>query len=235
MTKSRGIAGPRDYWTPEDEQRLAELFPHSSTRTVAAAFNRTEAKISAKAARMGLRKSAEYLASPDACRLRRDCQAGIRYRFPKGNVPWNKDIPRRKGWAPGRMAETQFKKGCRTGRANMNYKPIGAERISKDGYLERKIHDGLPMQSRWRAVHLLLWEEIHGKVPKGHALAFRNGHRLDVRIDNLELITRRELMARNTFHNMPEPLPELVLLRGRLNRKINKRTRAHEEQDGRPA
>ena len=79
-------------------------------------------------------------------------------------------------WSKGRKignnigsAQTQFKKGERTGRAAELYKPIGSERLHVSGYLERKIHDGLPMQSRWRFVHLLNWEAENGPVPEGMA------------------------------------------------------------------
>jgi hypothetical protein len=90
-------------------------------------------------------KSEAYLASPAACRLRRGDNIGAPYRFTKGHVPANKGL-RRPGWGPGRMKETQFRKGERQGRAVKLYKPIGTERVSKDGYTERKINDGLPLQ-----------------------------------------------------------------------------------------
>ena len=46
--------------------------------------------------------------------------------------------------------------------------------------MERKIHDGLPLQSRWRAVHLLNWEAINGPIPKSHCLKCLDGNRLNV-------------------------------------------------------
>ncbi|WP_210237328.1 hypothetical protein, partial [Mesorhizobium sp. M3A.F.Ca.ET.175.01.1.1] len=86
--------------------------------------------------------------------------------FEKGSIPFNKGKPHP---ARGRAAETQFKKGSMTGAAAAKYKPIGTERFNKDGYLERKIHDGLPLQSRWRLVHLIRWEELNGALPAGEA------------------------------------------------------------------
>jgi len=99
------------------------------------------------------------------------------------------------------MRETQFQKGMRRGVAVQLYKPIGTERLSKDGYLERKVNDDLPLQARWRAVHLVEWERVNGQIPAGHALVFRNGDKTDIRLDNLELITRAALMKRNSVHN----------------------------------
>ena len=63
----------------------------------------------------------------------------------------------------------------------------------------------------------------------------RRDHRLDVRLDNLECITRRENMARNTVHNLPKPLAETIQLLGALNRQIRRRAHAREKQDRRSA
>lgn len=92
--------------------------------------------------------------------------------FPAGHVPQNKGktMPYN-----ANSAKTRFKKGHRGGRALERYKPIGTERLSKEGYVERKIHDGMPLQSRWRAVHLIRWEEENGPVPEGHCLKCVDG------------------------------------------------------------
>ena len=62
-------------------------------------------------------------------------------------------------------------------------------------------------------------------MPQGHAVVFKNGNKADIRIENLELITRRELMARNTVHNLPPAIVQVVQLRGALVRQINRRTK----------
>jgi hypothetical protein len=157
-----------------------------------------------------------------ACRLRRDDHPGQATQFQKGQTPWNKGTHYTAG---GRSAETRFKPGERRGVAVNLYKPIGSERISKDGYLERKINDGLPLQKRWRAVHLIEWEAINGPLPAGHAIAFKDGDKTNRAPDNLELITRAELMRRNTVHNYPKEIAKLVQLRGALVRQINRKTR----------
>ncbi len=226
-------AGKR-LWEPEDEALLRARYPHEPTAMLARELRRSLSATYGRAMKLGLEKTAAYLASPDACRLRRGDNVGAAHRFKKGHVPANKGV-RRPGWSTGRMRETQFKRGQRRGVAVHLYKPIGTERISKDGYLERKTNDGLPLQARWRAVHLLLWEAAFGPVPKDHAIAFRNGDKRDIRLDNLECISRRELMARNTVHNLPKPLAETIQLLGALNRQIRRKTRRHEEQDRRPA
>jgi len=105
-------------------------------------------------------------------RKRKGWKTGRTGCFVKGQAPLNKGKP----CAPGtggrhpNAQRTQFTKGERRGVAVKLYKPIGTERRAKDGYLERKIHDGLPLQSRWRAVHLIEWEAVNGSIPEGHCL-----------------------------------------------------------------
>ena len=226
-------AGKR-LWSAVDDVLLLARYPHESTAAIARDFRRTVSAVYGRAAGLGLAKSAEYLASPAACRLRRGDHPGAAFQFRKGHVPANKGL-RRPGWAPGRMKETQVKKGERRGVAVRLYRPIGTERISKDGYLERKTNDDLPLQRRWRAVHLLLWEANNGPIPKRRAIAFRNRDKRDIRLDNLQCISRRELMTRNSVHNLPKPLVETIQLLGALNRQIRRKTRSHEQQDLRPA
>lgn len=230
MTKRRIHLRPRRFWTPAEDKALRRRYPHERTATLAAAINRTIESVYNRAQILGLEKSAAYLASPDACRLRRGDNVGAAFRFKKGQTPANKGL-RRPGWSPGRMKETQFKKGVAT-----NWHPVGATRLV-DGYLYRKISDvrNVPWTRNWRQEHYLIWESAHGPIPKGHNVGFKNGDRTDIRLDNLELVSRRENMARNTVHNLPRPLAQTVQLLGALNRQIRRRTNASEEQNRRPA
>lgn len=219
-------AGKR-LWSAADDATLRRRYPHEPTAVLSGALRRSTAAVYARADILGLHKSEAYLASPAACRLRRGDNVGAASRFRKGQVPPNKGL-RRPGWHRGRMQETQFKRGERSDVAVKLWKPIGTERISKDGYLERKINNDLPLQRRWRAVHLIIWEAAHGPLPMGHAIVFKNGDKADIRLDNMECITRASLMARNSIHNWPQPLRNTVQLLGALNRQIRKRT-SHEE------
>lgn len=201
---------------------LREQYPHMQTKVIAAMLDRSLSTVYQTAARLGLAKAPEYLSTPAAGRLRPGDRRGMAFRFLPGMVPANKGL-RRPGWAPGRMRETQFKPGERRGVAVRLYKPIGTLRVTKDGYLSRKVNDGMPLQRRWRLEHLIVWEAANGPVPKGHAVSFINGDRKDVRLENLRLVTRASLMRRNTIHNYPQPIPKLVQLRGAVQRQINRR------------
>lgn len=125
---------------------------------------------------------------------RKGWNTGRTGQFPKGNVSHNKG---KKGQCAPGSEKGWFKKGGRTGRANDLYKPIGTERLSKDGYLERKIHDGMPLQSRWRAVHLVEWEKKHGPLPKGMCLKCLDGDKTNTNPSNWEAIPRALLPRLN--------------------------------------
>ena len=205
-------------WLAVELSALADLYPRHTNATLAATFGRTESAINARAAKSGLVKSAEF---------KRDC--GLRSGYRRGDVPWNKGLAFDSG---GRSAETRFKPG-RPAREARNYLPLGSLRLSKEGHLERKTTDdpAIAPARRWVGVHRLAWQEAHGPVPAGHAVAFKSGRRTTdadaITADAVELVSRAELMRRNSVHNYPPEIARLVQLRGALNRQINKRqTRA---------
>lgn len=173
MTKRLRASAPRRFWTAVDDAVLRDLYPDFPTAMIAREMQRSLSAVYARAAFLNLTKSQAYRDSPYASRLRRGDNVGARFRFQKGHVPANKGL-RRPGWSPGRMRETQFKKGVRRGVAVTLYKPIGTERLSKDGYLERKVNDNLPLQARWRAVHLMssrLSRRMSPRLPFRKAIA----------------------------------------------------------------
>jgi len=212
-------AGKR-LWNPCDDKLLRKLYPHESTQSVAVKLRRTVSSVYGRAGKLGLAKTDEFIASLVASS--RLGEVGARFRFGKGHVPANKGL-RRPGYAPGRMRETQFKKG----HLPLNHMPLGSTRLV-DGYLYRKIADTrhVPWTRNWVVEHVRVWEEANGPLPPGHAIAFKNGDRTDIRLGNLECITRRELMARNSVHNLPKELVGVIQLMGVLNRQINKRSKA---------
>lgn len=223
--KKLGIQRHWATWSAAEEAVVRAEFPNTRTADLAGRLGRTTTAVQNFAYMLGLRKSQVFLYGQESGRLHAGEPRGVEFRFQPGQTPPNKGL-RRKGYAPGRMRETQFKPGHRAGVAVRLYKPIGAERVSVDGYRERKVNDDMPLQARWRGVHLLVWEAAHGPVPKGHAVRFINGDKTDMRLDNLELLSRAALMARNTVHNYPPPVVQAIQLLGALNRKIRRRDRA---------
>ena len=59
-------------------------------------------------------------------------------------------------------------------------------------------------------VHLLVWEAAHGPIPAHHAIIFLDGDKKNITLGNLELVTRTELMRRNTIHNRGPEIAQLI-------------------------
>lgn len=196
-------------WTEYETEQMQKLYPNTSTAEIANLLNRTEKQVYAKAKCMGIKKSKEYLASPAAGQLQHRLDAGMSTRFVKGGTSWNKGqsgLP-----VNERSIATQFKKGI----TPHNSVPVGTE-VVIDGYLKIKV--GEPKQ--WKFVHRKNWEESNGSIPKGMALIFKDGNRMNCAIENLELLTRKELMSRNTIARFPPELRSTIKLMAKVKRKI---------------
>lgn len=192
-------------WTQQDDAQLAALYATMSAIDIAAVMGVNRSSIKNRVHKLGLKKPAGYVNS--GC-------------FKPDGEPWNKGKPFDSG---GRSHETRFKAGQRP----HTWHPIGHERVTKAGYRERKLTDTGITRHDYVGLHVLLWREHNGDIPGGCAVVFRNGDKNDIRIDNLECITRAELMRRNSYHTRyPQEVRSLVQLRGAITRQINKRAKA---------
>lgn len=216
----------RQAWSAADDALLRRLYPDNPTGVIASRLGRTVTAVYAAARVRGLTKSDAYLAGPEAGRL--DGVRGANTRFRKGHTSWNKGTHFQAG---GKSVQTQFKPGQYNGRAAQLVQPVGTRRVNADGYLDVKLNDEPgPQHRRWKCVHRLVWEQAHGPIPKGYAVVFRPGRRTtveaDITLDALELVTRAELMRRNSVHRHGPEIAQLSILRGALTREINRRTSA---------
>lgn len=210
-------------WTAIDDALLRQFYPDWPTAMLAQVFGRTPRAVTQRAVKLRIGKSAAFLA------------ANALGRFQTGQTPANKGL-RRPGWAPGRMAQHQFKPG-RPARLARNYKPIGSYRISRDGALEQKVTDdpNVYPARRWKAVARLVWEAAHGPVPAGHVVVFREGRRTtvpaEITLDRIEMISRVELQRRNSIHTrLPPELVDVIRLKAAIKRRLTNRRKRDEEQ-----
>jgi hypothetical protein len=190
----------KQWWTAADDERMFADFPRMRTATLAERMGRTVNSVRTRAVFLGLRKTADTLRAITAERV---CASNAG-RF--GNRPaWNK----------GKRGEYHISHGA----------PLGAERI-RDGYLFRKVTLDGPYSRRWRAVHVITWEALHGAVPRGYAVSFKDGDRTNVEASNLELITQADNLARQSSQNYGPELFKLLMLRGQITKALNKREKA---------
>lgn len=123
--------------------------------------------------------------------------SGLTGHFEKGHVPWSK------GKTPEQICKTpEALERCKAGRFHKghvpyNCLPVGVEVIKDDGYWWRKV--GEP--NKWRQLHRLKYEEIHGvKLKDNELVIFLDGDRNNLDPDNLVRITRRENQMLNRKH-----------------------------------
>lgn len=221
ITRRSKAQNQRRRWTPAEEERLWALFPDTPLPDLVQIFGRAAAAIYGKAYSLGVKRSQAYLAEHGG---RFNGESGLVSRFAPGHRPWNKGLSITVG---GRAPETQFKPGDMP----HNNLPVGAERITRDGIRQRKICDDGPAYRRWKSVHMIIWEEANGPVPPGHIVVFRdrNARRDEILIADLELVSRRENMLRNTIHRYPPELKDTIRQLGRLKKAI--REASDEEQN----
>ncbi len=187
-----------------------------STKEVAKALQRGISGVYRMAALLGVKKARAFL---------------VATQFKSGGVPANKGL-RRPGYGPGRMKETQFKPGQRSGAAAKNWVPIGTILPDSDGYLRIKVRDavhgkeaaGYGNPKVWPMLNRYIWEQHNGPIPPKHIVVFRDRDRTHCTIENLELISMAENARGNTmWNNLPRELAEVIQLCGALNRQIRSR------------
>lgn len=113
--------------------------------------------------------------------------------FKKGSVPFNKG----KKWTEY-MSEEKQKNCCKTtfkkGNIPANHRELFEERISRDGYIEIKIFE----PNKWEKKQRYIYEQNHGKIPKGYNVIFADGNNRNFDIDNLILVSDAENLIMNS-------------------------------------
>ena len=108
--------------------------------------------------------------------------------FSKGNIPHNKG----KKMPPEvyeKAKATMFKKG----NIPSNYRPVGSERTTVDGYREIKVAD----PNKWELKHRYIYEQHFGKISKEDIVIFLDNDKTNFDINNLKCITRKEHLYMN--------------------------------------
>ena len=205
-------------------------YPVTRSTVLAESMGRSLLAIYRMAGKLGLTKEPGYMSDVNGPILR---VVGAAHRFKPGQKAWNHGKPGSTGLHP-KSVRSQFKAGTVNGRAAEIVQPVGSLRITKDGLLQRKIGtQSGPSNLRWRSVHELVWIAAHGPVPAGNIVVFRPGQRTtveaEITLERLELVSRAELLRRNSVHRHGPEVARLSQLKAAIQRHINRRTRAAEE------
>lgn len=198
-------------WPDVDLKLLRNLYPDTPTQEIAKKLKRELQAVYGMATNLGLRKSESFLHGPHSGRLTKDNAEAIggKSRFQKGQVPWSKG--KKIGSHPNSV-KTQFQKG----RMPHNWVPVGTRVVATMGYLKEKVAE----PNVWEFCHKKLWTELKGPVPKHHMIAFRDGDRMNVTIDNLECVSRQEWIKRYTMRNYPEDVQAAIHALAGVKRRL---------------
>jgi hypothetical protein len=196
----------RSTWTAEQVALLFELYSDSSRLELTEVIGKSHDQIRKQAHRLGISKSKEYLIGKSLIYPVKE--RGEKTRFAKGHATWNKGLTGVNG-----QSNTKFKEG----NSSHNTLPVGATRVDGRGYVEVKIDN----TNAWKLIHVLEWEKFHGPVQSGFCVIFRDGNKSNTSIENLELLSRAELMQRNSIHRYPQELASAIRLVNKLKGRIN--------------
>ena len=195
-----GIVRKVNVHHPWTQRQLNYMKKHYADTPMAELRRRTghgEKSIWKRAAAMGLRKSPEFI--QECGRRAAQHPKSVASRFQKGHVSHNKGKREWQFRSPesiARCAATQFKPG----QLPHNTKPVGYERVNKDGYLLIKVEGEHQMVLKHRHV----WQQAHGEIPRGHNVMFRDGDKRNFSLDNLELVSRQEAARRQVLKETSE-------------------------------
>jgi len=202
-------------WYKEEDELMRKYYPYEFTERVAVRLNRSIKSVYSRATILGLKKSPEFQKELNEYYGEVLKREGKSTRFSNGHVPVNKGKKQTEDMSPEmieRSKATSFKKG----HLPHNHKQIGHQRITKDGYIEVKVAE----PNRFVLLHRWLWKIWNGPIPKGYVVTFKDGNSQNCNIDNLECISQKEHMAKNTIQRYPDELKNLIRLQSKLNKKI---------------
>lgn len=197
------------HWTQEQIQTLIKLYTDHTAAEIGTILGHPERAVANKAWKLGLRKDKQWRIE----RLSRNY-------FKPGQPAPNKGKTWNDMFTPEqqeKIRQNLFKPGSRP----HNLKPVGYEMKNKNGYWMVKVAD----PNVFKLKHRILWEQHHGPIPEGITIAFADGNKDNITIENLIAETKLDRFSRccSMHTTMPPQLRELYILKGQLKRQINKK------------
>ena len=143
-------------------------------------------------------------------------------RFKKGNVSHTKGKKLEDFMKPEtikKFRQNQYKVNSIPHNAKKDFEET--QRTDKSGRVYTMIK--VPGQRKLILKHRYVWEQHNKKkIPKGFNIVFKDGNTQNFDIENLECISNYDLMKRNTLHNYPDEIKEIINIKAQITRQINK-------------
>lgn len=197
-------------WTESELNYLRKHYPNERTIDIGIHLGRTENAVNRKAYELQVKKTREF--------MRKQLEGGAAYRFKKNHNTHNKN----KKWnewmseeSRNKLLKTTFKKG------NQPHNTLEDGAITIRADKSRKNYYFIRLEkAKWIALHVHLWKQHHGEIPKGKIIVFKDNNPMNCTIENLEAITRIENMKRNTIHRYPNELKQTIKLLKNVKSKL---------------
>ena len=173
MGRTKGVKNkkPQHKWSQEEKQYLASIVKGKTYKELVTLMNE--------------KFDYEFSSQQIEGALRRyNLKTGNTGQFKKYQEPWNKGL---KGYMGAN--KTSFKKG----NIPPNYKSVGSERVTRDGYTEVKIKD----PNKWELKHRHVYKKHYGEIPSGYNVIFADKNISNFDIDNLILVSKAEMLMLN--------------------------------------
>ncbi len=178
---TRGEEKLRRITTPEQDELVRQRYRNSGKGS----FKEVQDFLKTLGVSMTLAQVKGYLS-------RKHIRLGVYGWFKKGSAPANKG----KKMPPEvyfKCRPTMFRKG----NIPVNHKPVGSERIDKDGYIMVKIAE----PKKWRQKQRIVWERETGeKLKRNEYIMFLDGNKLNCDISNLAKVTQSQMLRINQNH-----------------------------------
>ena len=201
-------------YTEEELEIITKLYATTPAKIIATWMPHSYISISKKDHTMVLRKTKEYLSVQcikiALAKWQNDKTSSIARKtcFIKGHTPWNK------GQKLSNEHVAKLTGTYKKGNLPHNNLPIGITR-NIDGYNEIKYAN-----HKWMSLARYNWQQVHGEIPKDMCVFKLDGDRLNDDINNLCLVTRKDLAQLNRKHNkIPQELKEVQILVNQIKQK----------------
>ena len=193
-------------------QQIIDLYPHHSTKYIAELLGITISKVYNTAWDAKVKKSTQYMLTPESGRI---IEPSVANQFKPGHTPHNKG-KQISAEIYEKVAPTMFKKGNKP----HNTKPNGTINVRAD--TQGRLYQYIKIKDcQWELLQRHVWTQANGEIPPGSVVIFLDGNYLNCELNNLQVISRRENMARNTIQRYPAELQEVMKLTSKLKRKTN--------------
>lgn len=181
----------RTSFTPEQDEFIAKHYLTMPIKTIAKHLNRSHCGV-----RIAMKRLKLVIPSSLAAERRKQHQ------FAKGRTPINKGKKQSEYMSPAAIAKsavTRFKPGQLPHNC---YNEVGKVTMRKDSKTGRDYQHICLAVGKWKMLHVHVWEQNNGPVPKGMVVRIKDGDTLNTELSNLELITRKEHRLRNSSHQL---------------------------------